>query len=198
VDGILPKGYTPDVKPTAQKPFSRAAVWLLPLLLVAAVFYPETRVWGSTVAGGFGLRAPNDVTRLMHPGYALGYDEHASESLVAPNTLAPEIRALSEANITGNGRTVLGHYPGYIEKAQRTGASYFDIGDAWNTLTPVQRSAANMHFLDEVAGAGDQIYLSVPKTKIRPGSSLADEVQYLTGDKGYQWINQWSLRPPGN
>ena len=119
---------------------------------------------------------------------------------VNPNSTAtrgvpPEIRALSEANIAASGRTVLGHYPGYIEKAQRTGAIYFDIGDAWNTLTPDQRTAANMHFLDIAAEAGDQIYLSLPKTKIRPHSALADEVQYLTGEKGYRWINQWSLRP---
>jgi RHS repeat-associated protein len=116
----------------------------------------------------------------------------------AARGVAPETRALSEANLTGSGRTVLGHYPEYIQKAQRTGSSYFDIGDAWNTLTPAQRTSANMHFLDEVAGAGDQIYLSLPKSEIRRGSALADEIQYLTGEKGYQWINQWSLRPSGN
>jgi hypothetical protein len=118
--------------------------------------------------------------------------------VLAARGVAPEIRALSEANLTGSGRTVLGHYPEYIQKAQRTGASYFDIGDAWNTLTPAQRTSANMHFLDEVAEAGDQIYLSLPKSEIRRGSALADEIQYLTGEKGYQWINQWSLRPSGN
>jgi RHS repeat-associated protein len=107
---------------------------------------------------------------------------------------AARLRALSEANISGSGRTVLGHYPGYIDKAQRTGASYFDIGDTWNSLTPAQRTAANRHFLDKIADAGDQVYLSVSKTKIRPGSSLADEVQYLINERGYQWINQWSLR----
>ena len=118
----------------------------------------------------------------------------AGEPLFAPS----KVDAFLEANLTGSGRTVLGHYPEYIQKAQRTGASYFDIGDAWNTLTPAQRTSANMHFLDEVAGAGDQIYLSLPKSEIRRGSALADEIQYLTGEKGYQWINQWSLRPSGN
>ena len=131
-------------------------------------------------------------------GPAMGGYSHFWQSSLAARGVAPEIRALSEANITGSGRTVLGHYPGYIEKAQRTGASYFDIGDAWNTLTPAQRTSANMHFLDEVAGAGDQIFLSLPKSEIRRGSALADEIQYLTGEKGYQWINQWSLRPSGN
>jgi len=127
----------------------------------------------------------------------LNYDT-ASGYTDAARNITPEVRALSEANITGNGRTVLGHYPGYIEKAQRTGSSYFDIGDAWNTLSPAQRTAANQNFLDVVTDAGDQIFLSLPKTKIRPGSALADEVQYLTGERGYQWVNQWSLRPKSN
>jgi hypothetical protein len=39
------------------------------------------------------------------------------------------------------------------------------------------------------------VLLSTPKTKIRPGSALADEVQYLTQQKNYRWVNQWSLRP---
>jgi len=112
--------------------------------------------------------------------------------------LSPEIKALSEANITDNGRTVLGSYPGYIEKAQRIGASYFDVGDVWSTLTPAQRTAANQHFLDIVTDAGNHIYLSVPKMSINPESALADEVKYLTGEKRYQWINQWSLKPPSN
>jgi RHS repeat-associated protein len=113
--------------------------------------------------------------------------------------LTPALRALSEANITQSGKTVLGHYDtGYIEKAQRIGASYFNVAeDVWKTLTPAEQTIANRHFLDEIAAAGDQVYLSVTKTKIRAGSALADEIQYLTTEKGYTWINQWSLRPPG-
>ena len=110
--------------------------------------------------------------------------------------LRPEIRALAESNIVGNGRTVLGHYPGYITKAQQTGASYFNLGNTWDSLIQAQRATANRYFLDKIADVGDKIFLSVPKTEIRSGSALADEVKYLTTERGYHWINQWSLRPP--
>jgi RHS repeat-associated protein len=147
----------------------------------------------------------NDIFFSINAGRLLGQGSFAlyenlalRASRTATNGLTPALRALSEANITQSGRTVLGHYDtGYIEKVQRMGASYFDIGDAWNTLTPAERSLANRHFLDEIAAAGDQVYLSLTKTKIRPGSALADEIQYLTSEHGYTWINQWSLRPPG-
>ncbi|OWU65929.1 MAG: hypothetical protein CBB60_002170 [Armatimonadetes bacterium Cent15-Ar3] len=174
--------------------FGEAADGINALIYAAEGDYVNAGLSGAAMIpfAGWGATAAKAVNRVDNAIDA------ARAAKNAPRGLAPEIRALSEANITGSGRTVLGHYPGYIEKAQRTGASYFDIGDAWNTLTPAQRTSANMHFLDEVAGAGDQIYLSLPKTKIRSGSALADEIQYLTGEKGYQWINQWSLRPGGN
>jgi hypothetical protein len=106
--------------------------------------------------------------------------------------------ALSESNITQSGKTVLGHWDpktgGYIAKAQQRGASYFDLGSRWETLTPAQRTAANQHFLDVIAERGDDVLLSVPKTKIRYPSALVDEIKYLTEQKGYRWVNQWSLR----
>jgi hypothetical protein len=83
----------------------------------------------------------------------------------------------------------------YIEKAQQRGASYFDIGGAWNSLAPAQREAANLHFLDVVGGRGDQVLLSVPKSEIRPTSALAREIQYLQESLNYRWVNQWSLQP---
>lgn len=110
--------------------------------------------------------------------------------------LCDTIRTASEANVTNSGQTVLGHFPGYIEKAKARGASYFDIGDAWDSLSDAQRTAANQHFLDRIAANGDTVILSLPKTKIRPGSSLAWEVQYLITEKGYRWINQWSMVAP--
>jgi hypothetical protein len=57
--------------------------------------------------------------------------------------LSAETKALSEAHITNSGDTVLGSLPGYIDKANARGASYFDIGDHWNALTEDQRCAAN-------------------------------------------------------
>jgi hypothetical protein len=111
-------------------------------------------------------------------------------------TLSLRIQRLAEANITRSGKAVVGHFPGYIQKAQSIGASYFDIGGAWNSLNNSERWAANRHFLDTIADAGDEVLLSLPKTKIRPNSWLADEVIYLTKQRGYQWVNQWTLRLP--
>jgi hypothetical protein len=110
--------------------------------------------------------------------------------------LSDDVVGLATRNITNSGDTVLGHFPGYLTKANSKGASYFDIGDAWNGLTPSQRWAANTHFLDTRIAAGDRVLLSVPKGDIRPGSYLAQEVQYLTSN-GYRWTNQWSLVPRG-
>lgn len=103
--------------------------------------------------------------------------------------------ALSDGH--DRGTTVLGRFPGYITKAQARGASYLDIGDAWNALSPAERTAAKNHFLDVIASRGDRVLLSVPKGEVPDTGPLADEVAYLTGDKGYIWVNQWSLRPGG-
>ncbi|MCP4305767.1 MAG: hypothetical protein GY788_13030, partial [bacterium] len=111
--------------------------------------------------------------------------------------LSDDVLRLAESNVTSSGETVLGSVPGYITKAKSRGASYFDIGDTWNALTPAQRTAANNHFLDVIAARGDRVLLSTSKTQIQAGTSLADEVAYLTGEKGYVWVNQWSLRPGG-
>jgi hypothetical protein len=111
--------------------------------------------------------------------------------------LPDNIKALSEANITDSGDTVLGHFPGYIDKAKARGASYFDIGDAWNRLTPEQGWAADTNFLDQVASRGDRVLLSLPKNQIRPGSYLEREIDHLTRYRGYVWVNQWSLGPRG-
>jgi len=110
------------------------------------------------------------------------------------NLLSKNIQNLAESHITGSGKTVLGHFPGYIDKAKARGASYFDIGDAWNSLDDAQRWGANRHFLDKIADAGDDVLLSLPKKDIRPGSWLAEEVKYLTDQKGYKWVNQWALK----
>jgi hypothetical protein len=100
--------------------------------------------------------------------------------------------------MTDSRDTVLGRYkdqPNYIDKANARRASYFDIGDAWKSLSETQRTAANDHFLDVIAGRGDRVLLSTPKYDIPSGTSLAHEIQYLTQEKGYVWVNQWSLRP---
>ena len=116
----------------------------------------------------------------------------------AGTRLSPKVKRLAEQHLTGSGKTVLGSFAGpknYIAKAKERGASYFDIGDEWNRLTPAQRTAANDHFLDRISAARDQVLLSTPKTRIEPGTALAHEVQYLVKQKNYRWVNQWSLKP---
>ncbi len=123
-------------------------------------------------------------------------------SKLAPKKLlSGAIRKLAEQNIRNSGKSVLGPFSplevNYINKADVKNASYFDIGKAWNKLNANERWAANQHFLDIVADSGDQVYLSIPKGKIRPDSYLKLEIDHLTRIRGYVWLNQWSL-VPGN
>ncbi len=119
-------------------------------------------------------------------------------SVAANSGLTSDLEALATRNVTNSGQTVLGSHPTYIEAAQARGASYFDIGDAWNGLSPAQRTATNNFFLDSRMAAGDQFYLTTPKGLINPSSQLAQEVAYITRPgSGYQWVNQWSLKPGG-
>jgi hypothetical protein len=111
--------------------------------------------------------------------------------------LSSGLKQLAEAHITETGDTVLGRYPGYIAKAQARDASYFDIGDAWNSLSPAERTGANNHFLDVIADRGDRVLLSTVKREIGNRGALPDEIKYLTRQRGYSWVNQWSLRPSG-
>jgi hypothetical protein len=114
--------------------------------------------------------------------------------------MSPELEALATANITDSGDTVLGSFagsPNYIGKAQALGASYFDIGGGWDALSPAERTAANDYCLDQIAARGDRVLLSTPKLQIQSGTALSNDIQYLTQDKGYVWVNQWSLRPGG-
>jgi hypothetical protein len=133
--------------------------------------------------------------KAVENGVAGGIGKLASFGFIAMKAKLASNRIvnLAEANITNSGKTVLGHFPGYIDKAKAKGASFFDIGDAWDSLTGAQRWAANTHFLDKIADAGDQVLLSLPKGQIREGSYLAREIDYLINVKGYKWINQWAL-----
>ena len=142
---------------------------------------------------------PLVVFLALFMSLAVGFGDFAHSSL-APKSgtgLTDDVLQLAERNLTGSGDTVLGSYPGYINRANTRGGGYFDIGNAWEGLTPAQRTAANNHFLDVISARGDRVLLSVPKSQIQQGTALADEVIYLTKQKGYVWVNQWSLRPGG-
>jgi hypothetical protein len=83
----------------------------------------------------------------------------------------------------------------YIAVAERAGASYFDLGEAWDRLTPLQRTAANQHFLDVIIGRRERVQLSVDPWRIEPDSFTAAEVRYLR-KHGYVWADERTLAPP--
>lgn len=51
-------------------------------------------------------------------------------------------------------------------------------------MSEAERWAANQKFLDRTISRGDEIILSTPLDKVRPGSYFARELEYL-GGKGY-------------
>ncbi|GAB4680528.1 hypothetical protein MOKP105_34090 [Mycobacterium avium subsp. hominissuis] len=115
--------------------------------------------------------------------------------------MPPELRALSEQHLTGSGETVLGPFknpsggPSYIELAQQRGVSYFDIGDAWNASTPVERLAANQHVLDIAIANRDTIKLSTSIDRVLDNTYTAAELRYLKAH-GYQVVDGYTLVPP--
>lgn len=111
--------------------------------------------------------------------------------------VADEYATLPLQHITNSGDTVLGH-KGWIAKAQARGASYFDIGNQWNVIADRGGSPwfLNRAFLDDRIAAGDRVLVSVPKGRIEEISYLTEEIEYLL-ENGYQWVNQWALKPKG-
>jgi hypothetical protein len=115
--------------------------------------------------------------------------------------MSPQLQALSEQHLTGSGETVLGPYrpigggSSYIDVAQEHGASYFDIGDAWNTATPTERLAANQHVLDIAIANRDTVTLSVPLDFVDADTFTAAEIKYLELC-GYRQINEVTWVPP--
>ncbi len=118
--------------------------------------------------------------------------EHMSDDLVN----------LTEAHLTGSGESVIGPFrpdgggPTYVDVADQRGASYFDLGDAWNDYAPREQLAANQHFLDVAIDNGDTVRLSVSRDVIVPGSYTAAEVDYLLRN-GYTWLDGSTLAPMG-
>lgn len=186
-------------------PLGVAAVLLaaaLPALASASApspSYAETRVRGSSLEFAAGIGTERALSPTRTEAYGLRYDELAAGYPLVPRGLSDDILRLTERNLTNTGDTVLGSYPGYINKANARGASYFDIGKpAWDALgDDALRWKANQHFLDIVSSRGDRILLSAPKSKIQPNTWVVREVEYLTQERGYVWVNQWSLRPGG-
>ena len=84
------------------------------------------------------------------------------------------------------GTTVLGHFPEYMDLANKIGANRFSIPTKiWDTMTNAERWTANSKFLDRMIRRGDDIILATPMNKIKPGSYYAKEIEYLLS-KGYK------------
>jgi hypothetical protein len=85
--------------------------------------------------------------------------------------------------------------PSYVEVAQQHRASYFDIGEAWNSFTPTEQLAANQHVLDIAIANRDKITLTVPFDMIEPDTYTAAEIRYLELH-GYRQVNDTTWAPP--
>ncbi|MBN2655259.1 MAG: hypothetical protein JXR79_09155 [Nitrospirae bacterium] len=88
----------------------------------------------------------------------------------------------------GLGKTVLGHYPEYIELADKLNAKRFNIPSyIWNKMSDNDRWAANQKFLDKAISRGDEILLS---TKVKNIDNVTGyfrkELDYLI-EKGYRF-----------
>ena len=161
--------------------------------------------WESTVsvAGGFRLASSgaegltsNFVGDVIVKPAVKGWGGAVASKGKALLNLGDDVVSLAESNITNSGKTVLGHFPSYIEKAKKIGGSYYDISKRWETLSEAERWGANEHFLNKIAEKGDDVYLSISKSQIRPGSYLQKEIKHLINSKGYRWVNQWKLIKP--
>lgn len=75
------------------------------------------------------------------------------------------------------------------------GASYFDLGDRWHTITQTERLATNQHFLDVIIGLRETVRIRVPRWQCRPDSWTAAEIRYLES-RGYRWLDESTMIPP--
>ena len=84
------------------------------------------------------------------------------------------------------GRTVLGHFPEYVDKATELGARRFEVPtEIWNRMSAAEQWAANQRFLDGMFARGEDVILATPATMARAGSFFARELQYLDS-QGYR------------
>lgn len=95
------------------------------------------------------------------------------------------------------GRSVLGHFPDYVNKANELGAKRFSIPEKiWNAMSKAEQWAANQKFLDRAIARGDEFVLATPLDKVRAGSYFERELQYLFS-KGYQLADDGARLIPG-
>ena len=82
--------------------------------------------------------------------------------------------------------TVLGHFPEYIDLAEKTNARVFSLPDKiWTNMSDVEIWEANRKFLDRTHKKGHDVLLATPFDKARSGSYFEKELNYMTKDKEY-------------
>lgn len=73
--------------------------------------------------------------------------------------------------------------------SEKLGTKPFSIpDDIWNKMTKAEQWAANQKFLDRAIAKGAEFNLATPIDKVRPGSFLEKEINYLLS-QGYKFIN---------
>jgi hypothetical protein len=82
---------------------------------------------------------------------------------------------------------VIGHYPEYVDLSKQLKVKPFSIPDKiWNKMSQAEQWTANQKFLDRAISRGSEFNLATPIEKIRPGTYLPKEIQYLNS-KGYKF-----------
>jgi hypothetical protein len=118
-----------------------------------------------------------------------GYSQIDNVAKGVAKNVAPAKRA--------TGSTVLGHHPEYMQMADSLGHRRFDIPtQAWDKMSDANKWTANQKFLDRTISRGDEILLSTPLNKVKPGSYYERELQYL-GNKGYRPSADGTRLTPG-
>lgn len=70
--------------------------------------------------------------------------------------------------------------------SKELGTKPFSVPDKiWNAMTKEEQWIANQKFLDRAIAKGSEFNLATPIDKVRPGSYLQKEIEYLTS-QGYK------------
>jgi len=95
--------------------------------------------------------------------------------------IAEEVEGASSAP-----QKVIGNYPEYVKMSNKLGTKPFSVPDnIWNKMTTTEQWTANKKFLDRAIAKGSEFNLATPIDKVRPGSYLQKEIEYLTS-QGYK------------
>jgi len=156
---------------------------------------------GTPITAADNLQVAGDAVGMMPIVPAIGSVgrvtkeglEHGAALLKGADDLADGAQAA-----TSRGRTVLGHHPGYIEKAAELGARRFNIPEkVWRGMTDAERWNANQKFLDRLIKRGDEVILSTPANQARRGSFFERELKYLQ-NQGYKLVDDGTRLVPNS